>query len=100
MQAGYGAALIQQPQLVHAMVRSLRAITSLPVSIKIRVQDDLAKTVELVRQAEAAGVSFITVHGRTVTQRKEPVNREAIALVSRTSAHTAAAEGGRRTRPN
>ena len=90
IKAGYGAALIQRPELVHSMVRSLRAITNIPVSVKIRVQEDLTKTVELVRQAEAAGVSFITVHGRTVTQKKEPVNRDAIALVTNISAqHTA-----------
>ena len=86
MRSGYGAALIQKPELVHAMVRAVRAVTTLPVSIKIRVQDDLRRTVELVRQAEAAGVSFVTVHGRTVAQRREPVNRDAIAMVS--AAHT------------
>ena len=82
IKSGYGAALIEKPELVHAMVRSVRNVTTLPVSIKIRVKDDIHRTVELVRQAEAAGVSFITVHGRTVTQRKEPVNREAIAMVT------------------
>ena len=39
------------------------------------------KTVELVRRAEHAGMSWITVHGRTTKQRTEPVNIEAIKLV-------------------
>ena len=37
---------------------------------------------ELCRRAEAAGVSFISVHGRTITQRREPVDRAAIATVA------------------
>ena len=38
-------------------------------------------TVELVQKAEHAGVSWISVHGRTVQQRTEPVSLEAIKLV-------------------
>ena len=87
MQSGYGAALIQQPQLVADMVRAIRGVCTLPVSIKIRVQDDLRRTVELVQTAERAGVNFITVHGRTPQQRKQPVNVEAIKLVSQPSQH-------------
>ena len=40
-------------------------------------------TVELVQRAEHAGVSWISVHGRTVQQRTEPVSLEAIKLVCR-----------------
>lgn len=39
-------------------------------------------TIELCRRAEHAHVSWITVHGRTVKQRAEPVNNEVIKLVS------------------
>ena len=37
---------------------------------------------DLVQRAEHTGVSWITVHGRTTKQRAEPVNMEAIKLVS------------------
>ena len=84
IQSGYGAALIHKPQLVADMVRAIRAVCTLPVSIKIRVQDDLRRTVELVHMAERAGVNFITVHGRTPQQRRQPVNTDAIKLVSAT----------------
>ena len=36
--------------------------------------------VNLVRQAEAAGVHWITVHGRTPYERTSPVNYDAIKL--------------------
>lgn len=39
------------------------------------------KTVELCRRAEKAGISWITVHGRTPQQRTEPINMEAIRII-------------------
>ena len=44
---------------------------------------NIRKTVELVKRAEVAGASWITVHGRTVNQRTEPNNIEAIKTVSK-----------------
>ena len=53
-----------------------------PISIKIRILPDLVRTVSLARQLEHAGVSWITVHGRTRDQRPgDPVNLEAIRLI-------------------
>nr|KAJ3402360.1 tRNA-dihydrouridine(20a/20b) synthase [NAD(P)+]-like protein [Polyrhizophydium stewartii] len=85
-----GSYLMEQPELVRDMVRHVKARTSavkmhdgasFPCSIKIRVHDDLAKTVEFVRRAEAVGVDWITVHGRTRTQKNtESINVEAIRI--------------------
>ena len=36
---------------------------------------------ELVQRAERAGAAWITVHGRTVKQRAEPADMEAVKLV-------------------
>lgn len=36
---------------------------------------------ELCRRAEHAHVAWVTVHGRTVKQRAEPVNNEAVKMV-------------------
>jgi len=85
LQDGIGASLINKPQLVHDMVRQTRnriPDTEFTVSVKIRVHQDTRETVELCRRAEAAGVSFISVHGRTPQQRREPVDLEAIRLVA------------------
>ena len=41
----------------------------------------LTRTVDLCRKAEATGVSWITVHGRTVEERHQPVHYEAIKMI-------------------
>jgi len=66
------------------VVSQTRARVSDPqfsVSVKIRVHTDLARTVDLCRQIEAAGASFISVHGRTKDQRREPVDLAAIRTI-------------------
>ena len=46
---------------------------------------NVRETVEFVRQAERAGLDFITVHGRLKSQRSStPPNLDAIALVKST----------------
>ncbi|XP_068202971.1 tRNA-dihydrouridine(20a/20b) synthase [NAD(P)+]-like isoform X2 [Palaemon carinicauda] len=84
MAEGYGACLIHKPELVADMIRQTRNLVSDPdftVSIKIRIHNDYRKTVEFARQMESAGVSFITVHGRTQEQRTEPVCLDAIGEI-------------------
>lgn len=82
MQEGYGAKLISNPELIQDIVKqTVSRVPGLPVSIKIRIHDNIKKTIQLCRQAEMAGVSWITVHGRTVRQRGEPANWDAIKLI-------------------
>ncbi|EFA83092.1 chaperonin containing TCP1 beta subunit [Heterostelium album PN500] len=82
MKEGYGANLLQHPQKITDMVKQVNNRVGIPCSIKIRVDKNLQKTVELVRQAEASGVSWLAVHGRTSSQRSShPVDYEAIKLV-------------------
>lgn len=38
-------------------------------------------TVDMCQKVEQAGLSFLTVHGRTKDQRSDPVNLEAIRLI-------------------
>ena len=42
----------------------------------------ISETVEMCRQAVAAGVSWITVHGRTPAERCQPVHVDAIRLLA------------------
>jgi len=81
---GIGACLINNPEFVCDVVRQTRARVSDPtfsVSVKIRIHKDVVRTVDLCRQMEAAGASFITVHGRTIDGRSDPVNLEAVRII-------------------
>jgi len=80
LKEGIGACLIDKPDFVADLVKQTRNQTrdDLLVSIKIRIHSDYKKTIELCRQVEKAGVHFISVHGRTKSQRSHPVNLEAI----------------------
>ncbi|XP_075329666.1 tRNA-dihydrouridine(20a/20b) synthase [NAD(P)+]-like [Odontesthes bonariensis] len=84
MSAGYGACLINKPELVKDMVRHVRNQVDNPnytASIKIRIHKDLRQTVDLCQKAESAGVSWITVHGRTADERHQPVHYDAIKTI-------------------
>jgi len=53
------------------------------VSVKIRVHKDLRETVDFVKTVEAAGVDFITIHGRLrSTPSSHPVDMDAIKLLT------------------
>eukprot|EP00758_Cryptobia_borreli_P005048 Tbor_TRINITY_DN4714_c1_g1::TRINITY_DN4714_c1_g1_i1::g.16941::m.16941/K05545/DUS4; tRNA-dihydrouridine synthase 4 len=64
---GIGSALLESPELVSDMVKCVRNSDNgnLPCVVKMRVYDDLSKSVEFARRAEAAGIAWLTVHGRT-----------------------------------
>ncbi|XP_033745315.1 LOW QUALITY PROTEIN: tRNA-dihydrouridine(20a/20b) synthase [NAD(P)+]-like [Pecten maximus] len=84
MQEGYGSYLIKKPELVKDMVAQTRGRVSrddFSVSVKIRLRENERETVELCQRAEKAGASWITVHGRTPSQRSQPVNLDAIKLI-------------------
>eukprot|EP01112_Ceratiomyxa_fruticulosa_P016847 TRINITY_DN5143_c0_g2_i1.p1 TRINITY_DN5143_c0_g2~~TRINITY_DN5143_c0_g2_i1.p1 ORF type:complete len:340 (+),score=45.51 TRINITY_DN5143_c0_g2_i1:188-1207(+) len=82
MSEGCGAKLLQSPELISDMVKSTKSNVNIPVCIKIRVDKDIRKTVELVKRAESVGVSWITVHGRTREQRSTtPASVEPVKLV-------------------
>ncbi|XP_044279307.1 tRNA-dihydrouridine(20a/20b) synthase [NAD(P)+]-like isoform X2 [Varanus komodoensis] len=96
MTEGYGACLINKPELVQEMVRLVRNQVENPmftVSIKIRIHDDLKRTVDLCQKAEAAGVSWITVHGRNVEERHQPVHYDAIKIIKQSMSIPVVANG-------
>ncbi|XP_033120289.1 tRNA-dihydrouridine(20a/20b) synthase [NAD(P)+]-like [Anneissia japonica] len=85
MAEGYGAHLIKKPELVKDMVRQTQSRICQPdfsISIKIRLHKDIRETVDLCQKAEHAGISWVTVHGRTVQQRTEPVDYAAIKTIN------------------
>lgn len=84
MAEGYGACLLDKPDLVRDMIYQTRNRISeadFTVSMKIRIHKDIRKTVDICQKVQSCGLSFLTVHGRTKEQRSEPVNLEAIKAV-------------------
>ncbi|XP_023347012.1 tRNA-dihydrouridine(20a/20b) synthase [NAD(P)+]-like isoform X2 [Eurytemora carolleeae] len=97
---GIGACLINNPEFVADVVKQTRMKVSNPnfsVSVKIRIHEDISQTVDLCRQIQAAGASYITVHGRTRTQKGEPVNLEAISTISKSLSIPVVANGDIKT---
>ncbi len=64
---GAGSALLQEPRKIAAIVRAVRAATTLPLTIKIRSGWHCGTTVfqEVGRIAEAEGCDAITLHPRS-----------------------------------
>ncbi|KAK7200824.1 Dihydrouridine synthase (Dus) [Novymonas esmeraldas] len=95
MKEGIGAALLDRPEQVADMVHSIRNAVPdghtdaagapppvLPCVVKMRIKDDLRHSVDFARQCEAAGASWLTVHGRTPTcQPSAAVNAEAVTHI-------------------
>ncbi|KAI9471552.1 tRNA-dihydrouridine synthase 2 [Coemansia sp. RSA 1085] len=65
IQGGMGAALLEDPDRLCAILEKLVQNISIPVTCKIRVFDDEEKTLSLVRQIARTGISALTVHCRT-----------------------------------
>ncbi|KIS01181.1 tRNA-dihydrouridine synthase 4 [Cryptococcus deuterogattii 2001/935-1] len=74
---GIGCALLRKPELVRDMVRGAkdRMGWGWPVSIKIRIDTEQKNTEQLISNALQAGISHLTIHGRTRHQPStDPVN--------------------------
>jgi tRNA-dihydrouridine synthase 4 len=104
IQEGIGSFLLTQPETVKDIVDQIKRRTtvvkmqdgsSFPCSIKIRIDEDLQKTIELCKRAEHVGVDWITVHGRTKKQKNaDIVNYEAIKMVQESVSIPIMANGG------
>jgi len=65
----YGAFLMDDIPAACAVVRKGATELDTPMSVKIRVFDDVARTIDYARQLEAAGAMLLCVHGRTREQK-------------------------------
>ena len=86
MKDGIGYSLMEKPELVAEMVRAARSVlpSDKSVSCKIRIHKELNQTIQWVRIVENAGVDYITVHGRTRSQRSNtPPDYDAIRTIKK-----------------
>ncbi|OMH86087.1 tRNA-dihydrouridine(20a/20b) synthase [NAD(P)+]-like [Zancudomyces culisetae] len=90
-----GSYLMEHPQKVAEMVNAVKRNTNLCCSIKIRKCETEKGTIEMLKRAEAAGVDFITIHGRTRRQsNRQPVDLDTIKLVKDLASVPVIANGG------
>lgn len=82
----YGAFLMDDPATVSAVVRTLAARLPVPVTAKMRIFDDVDRTIAFARMLEASGASLVAVHGRTRAAKDAASVRadwDAVAAVKR-----------------
>jgi tRNA-dihydrouridine synthase B len=64
-----GAALMKEPERAQAIIRAMRAATTKPVSVKLRLGWSRPDEVlEFIKVVEDAGAALVTIHGRTKEQ--------------------------------
>ena len=70
VKSGDGSALMKKPELAEAIIRSVVAASSVPVTVKFRKGFDggNVNAVEFARMCESAGAAAVAVHGRTRVQ--------------------------------
>lgn len=65
----YGSFLMEDWDLIHKLIRTLHDNLKIPVTAKIRVFSERAKTLEYAKMVLDAGAQFLTVHGRLREQK-------------------------------
>lgn len=65
----YGAFLQDEWQLLQNLIKSAANAVKIPITCKIRVFEDVNRSIAYAKMLEAAGVSIITVHGRVREQK-------------------------------
>ena len=61
----YGSYLMEHWDVVHTILHTLSVELRVPVTAKIRLFDDMDTTLRYAKMIHDAGVSMLTVHGRT-----------------------------------
>lgn len=66
----YGAFLLDEPDVMVALVKTLAEGLQVPVTAKLRLLPERSEAIQLCKRLEEAGASVIALHGRTRSQNK------------------------------
>jgi len=67
---GFGAVLLRDGKKTIEIIRAVKSVLKkTPLSIKIRLNDNICDTIDFVGEAKKAGIDMVAVHGRTLTQK-------------------------------
>ncbi|KAI6649331.1 tRNA-dihydrouridine(20) synthase -like [Oopsacas minuta] len=78
VKGGMGIALLNRPDRITEIMTALVKACQIPVTCKIRILSTLDKTLELLKLIESTGVSAVSIHGRTSSQRRTEPNQNDI----------------------
>jgi tRNA-dihydrouridine synthase B len=93
---GAGSKLLTEPSKIHDLVKALKANTSVPVSVKVRIDANSSDKNNLlvVKAIEEAGADLLVVHGRHWTEKYDvPCNLAQIAEIAAVSSIPVIANG-------
>ncbi len=65
---GAGAALLEKPEKLGEIVRTMVANSSVPITVKMRRVESYEETLKIAKIIQESGASALTLHGRTVPQ--------------------------------
>jgi len=92
---GIGACMCTKPEQIKSIVKECRQVhPKMCISVKIRIVDDIKSTVQLARSIEHAGASFLSVHGRTISERNVKPHYEYIKAIKESISIPVVANGG------
>ncbi|KAJ8955652.1 hypothetical protein NQ314_006861 [Rhamnusium bicolor] len=93
---GLGCTMLKKPELIYDIIRQCRNRISKPfsVSVKMRLLNDLEQTVDICKQLEMCGVSFLSVHARTANQLGGDINKVVLKLIKENCNVPVIANGG------
>ncbi|WP_419419672.1 tRNA dihydrouridine synthase [Legionella sp. D16C41] len=82
---GAGSILLEQPEQLIRIVTAVRTAIAIPLTVKIRLQENSAKDIELVEKIAKTGADAIIIHGRRWFDNYDvPCNLKRISLIKKT----------------
>lgn len=67
---GFGAVLLYDTKKAIDIIKAVKSVLKdTPLSVKIRLNDDIRDTISFIKKAQKAGVNMVSIHGRTLTQK-------------------------------